>query len=143
MPSLILGDLFERAILWEKSARDLYLRIAALASRPEIAEQWRGSVRMSYAYSMSTNELWECAASTEVLTLDEAYELAHELESSRINTVFGILVTPIDDSSSSAPLSAQFDEHLEVLRRLGERYDYALRARIAIDVPVDSPPATE
>ncbi|MDA3936424.1 MAG: hypothetical protein PF636_06110 [Actinomycetota bacterium] len=73
------------------------------------------------------------AATLELHTLDDAYKLAHRLESSEVNTVFQLLVSyDTDDIATDALFNAQFDEHLDRLKRLAGRFDRPMRRNIAL-----------
>ncbi len=161
MPVKTIQLLFDLAINWETQARDLYANYANLFNHePKISAFW---VQLSKDESMhidvlkdilnkiSTekrlmevgNEQWNSitrveglikeASTRKVLTLDDAYELAHQLEMSEVNTLFKMLSNDylINEEARKFILS-DVDEHIERLMRFGEEYTQSQRRRIKV-----------
>jgi len=156
-----IAQLIERAISWELAARDLYVTLSnSFPSHPEVEETWkqmavdesrhasilrqtrdalprgclsRPLVATESALIDSVETELACAAMVDLRTLDDAYEVAHGLESSEVNTVFQILVScHTEDLATSALLDAQFDEHLGRLKDLANRFDRSIRSSILL-----------
>ena len=120
MPEMDIQMLFEYAISWEARARDLFADFVNLFSHePKVSAFW---IQLSKDESgiweclktswnkMPTeerlmkvsNEQWNSvtqveelikeASTRKVLTLDDAYELAHQLETSEVNALFKMSV---------------------------------------------------
>jgi hypothetical protein len=161
MDNVTIADLIEQAISWEITAQDLYVGLSkSFPSFPVVEDIWRrmakdesrhaailreGSAalppscltRHLDATEMALVGLVEAelasAAALPLCTLDDAYELAHRLESSEVNTVFQLLVScHADDLAADALLEAQFDEHLDRLRRLAKAFNRPVRQGIAL-----------
>ncbi len=159
-----LADLVERAILWEGTLRDLYTELAnAFPSHPTVEAFWRKMaidesshaelIRVARDLTAPENlkarldsshlEITEAAErlisrirSPRLETLDDAYELAHEIESSEINVVFRLLITPLDSTAKHLLVSAQFDEHIAALTRFGRDHDKEFRSGVRRETPV-------
>ncbi|MDZ4179975.1 MAG: ferritin family protein [Coriobacteriia bacterium] len=161
MEDVTVSHLFEQAISWETTAQDLYVGLSkSFPSYPVVEDIWR---RMAIDESRHAAILREAAAALppsclarlldateialvvsveaehagaaalELRTLDDAYELAHRLESSEVNTVFQLLIScHADDLAANALLEAQFDEHLDRLGRLAKAFSRPVRQGIAL-----------
>jgi hypothetical protein len=161
MPVKTIQLLFDLAINWETQARDLYANYANLFNHePKISAFW---IQLSKDESMHIgvlkdilnkiptekrlievgNEQWNSitrveelikeASTRKVLTLDDAYELAHQLEMSEVNTLFKMLSNDylIDEEGRKFILS-NVDEHIERLMRFGKEYTESQRRRIKV-----------
>jgi fructose-1-phosphate kinase PfkB-like protein len=161
MDDVTIAHLVERAISWEVTAHDLYIALSgSFPSYPIVEGIWKqmaideskhaailrdASAALSpsclerrldgkeTALIVSVEAELARAAVLELHTLDEAYELAHQLESSEINTVFQLLVScRTDELAADALLNAQFDAHLERLKYLAEVFSRPVRQSIAL-----------
>lgn len=153
--------LFERAMAWESVARDLYARMARwFPQEPRVSRFWEelsadesqhmdflqetrdGLSRDQLAALLRQKEL-EIAQqveavlgrirSEELVTLDDAYELAHDLENSEINLVFRMLaVESLADRGRQDFLLTQINRHLERLQRFSREFKVRHRKLIPI-----------
>ncbi len=134
-------ELFEKAIAAEKLAEELYHRLAALFTHePDVAEFWEqyaeeevGHARWLARYrdQLSLETLSQpadpetLAAAKRALrlsierrlqnieTLEDAYQLANELESSETNAVFEFVITNFSKEDESRDfLRAQLQDHI-------------------------------
>ena len=88
-------------------------------------EQWNSVTRVE--------GLIKEASTRKVLTLDDAYDLAHQLEMSEVNTVFKILVNNnLPDEEGHKFIVSDVTEHIEKLMRFGKEYTQSQRRRINI-----------
>ena len=160
MEPVTVAGFIERAMTWESAARDYYLTFSsAFRSDSAVAEIWQQmaddesrhlSILTRTRDSLSDHRLaapldsrgvalvesveaeFRRIRTAEVRTLDDAYEIAHGLESSEVNAVFELLVTlQAEDAGATALLEAQFGEHVGRLALLARRYDREARRRIA------------
>jgi Rubrerythrin len=156
-----LGWLIDKAIAWENMARDLYATLPeAFASQPAIGRFWqqmsddesehakilkriRAAMppgRLSEPVEQEERErvrsidwLWSRVGAQEMVTLDDVYELAHELESSEINTVFRFVALGYyDEAERRNALVGLLDRHVNGLEDFGRTYGKARRRRLAI-----------
>lgn len=161
MSRLTLAELIDQAITWEAELRDLYAGLAeAFPAYPSINEFWKQmaieesshgtllrearaaipDAQLSRRLGDSEDQLVAAARvalaearQTPLRTLDDAYEIAHTLESSEINTIFRLLLmAPISGEDMGALLAAQFEEHIEKLNAFGLRYDPLFRKSILV-----------
>lgn len=161
MDDSTVAQLIERAISWENTARDLYLTLSsAFPSYPAVQDIWKqmaidesthAAILRKVMDSLPESRLSQRlgaeevgliaavekelarAAAADLRTLDDAYELAHRLESSEVNTVFQLLVSfQADDLAATSLVDAQFDDHLDRLAHLAGRYDRATRRSIVL-----------
>jgi rubrerythrin len=153
------GWLLETAIGWERQAADYYSSLAsAFSGEPGVSNFW---LRMSADEDSHAESLEEIRAavsaarleesisrderamvgagdalfvrmsSARVETLDDAYEMAHELEGSEINSVFRVITLGIaDDPAVREALLRQADVHVERLTEFGRLFDRAHRMAI-------------
>lgn len=79
----------------------------------------------------SVDRQLEAAAKTPVRTLNDAYDIAHMLESSEVNAVFElILIAPLDDEAKKELLRTQLEEHVDRLNSFGRTHDRSVREGI-------------
>ena len=157
-----LAWLIDKAIAWELMAHDLYASLSdAFRSQPGISGFWQqmsddesghADACRSARRALSAGRLSETIDRTEreharlvdatwaevrerhIETLDDAYEAAHELESSEINTVFRLLTLSLfGDSARRDMLAAQLDEHVGKLDEFGRLHDKAYRSGVQVD----------
>ncbi len=146
----------ELAINWETQARDLFSDFANLfIHEPKVYEFW---IQLSTEESMHIgvlkdilnkippekrlmevgNEQWNSvtqvdelikeASTKKVLTLDDAYELAQQLETSEINALFKMLVIDyLPDEEGHKMIVSEIREHIEKLMRFGKEYTQSHR----------------
>lgn len=151
-----LAEVIERAAALESQMREVYETFAGLfAALPEASGFWQEmaeeeriheSLLVETLVSYPSEKLVEPAGralvaaidgveetlrdalGVSIATLDDAYEVAHMLEGSEINTVFGLLTAmPPDTRSASELIAAQFDEHLDGLKEFGKTFDREFR----------------
>ena len=154
-----LGWLIERAISWETAAAELYLGLAELfSSPPEVAEFWelmsrderlharllatlRDSLpaeRLAEPLSRadlesvgSVEQLLETVSAARLDTLDDAHDIAHDLESSEVNTIFSLVMrSAVDSAARRTLIAAQLDEHVGRLTEFGATFDAEMRRSI-------------
>lgn len=159
MPEKTIQALFERAIRWETQARDLYSNLANLFSHePEVTEFWKqlskdesGHVRIlkeilnkipteKRLVEVSTEqwnsvtrveELIKEASARKILTLNDAYELAHDLETSEVNALFKMIVIEyIPAQEGHKLILSQVGEHIDKLMTFGREYAQSHRRLI-------------
>lgn len=157
-----LRELIEQAIVWETSLQRMYADLStSFPSNAVVGEFWRemaigesthsallrrildstSAERLSKPLDAEQTRALEAtkrtlsrALATDLRTLNDAFEVAHELESSEINAVFHLLLeTPIDSPIKRALVTAQFDEHIEKLDRFGLAYDRASRQSVLLE----------
>jgi rubrerythrin len=161
MPEKTIQVLFELAISWETQARDLYVKFANLFNHePTVSAFWiqlskdeSGHIHVlkNILNNISTekrlmevgNERWNSvtrveglikeASTRKVLSLSDAYELAHQLEMSEVNTLFKILVNDyLSDEEGHKFMLSEVTKHIERLMRFGEEYTQSQRRRINV-----------
>jgi len=153
--------IFELAINWETQARDLYANFAKLFNHePKVSAFW---IQLSKDESqhivvlkdilnkLSTekrlmkigNEQWTSVTRVEglikeaitrkVSTLDDAYELAHQMEMSELNTLFKLFVNdyhPYEEGKKF--ILSNVKEHIERLMKFGKEYTQSEKMRIKV-----------
>ncbi len=153
--------LFERAMAWESAARDLYAMMAQwFPQEPRASCFWQelsgdesrhveflretraalSGDQLSAPLGQKESEiarqveaLLKRVRAEELETLDDAYELAHDLESSEINLVFRMLaVDTLADPERQNFLLTQVNEHLERLKRFSKDFKVIQRKLIPI-----------
>jgi len=151
--------LLDKAISWETTAQGLYEALeVAFSAHAIVSTFWHmmsvdeahhGDVlrtirdampperlaepvgRSEVGFVRLVDELLADAGARRIATLDDAYELAHELESSEINTVFRLLVVgTMETTAKQRLLEVQFDEHAERLVNFSLAYDPTARKKI-------------
>jgi hypothetical protein len=159
MPEMNIQMLFEHAISWETRARDLFADFVNLFSHePKVSSFWiqlskdeSGHIgvlkdilgKMPTAKRLMTvsneqrnsvtqvEELIKEASMRKVLTLDDAYELAHQIETSEVNALFKMLVTDyLPDEEGHKFILSEVTEHIEKLMRFGKKYAQSHRRLI-------------
>ena len=153
--------IFELAINWETQARDLYSNFAKLFNHePKVSEFWiqlskdesrHIVVLKDILNTLSTekrlmeisNELWTSvtrveglikeATTRKVSTLDDAYELAHQLERSELNTLFKLIVNDYHtDEKVKKFILSDITEHIERLMKFGQEYTQSEKMHIKV-----------
>jgi rubrerythrin len=161
MPEKTIQVLLELAISWETQARDLYAKFANLFNHePKVSAFWiqlskdesgHIDVLKNILNNISTekrlmevgNERWNSvtrveglikeASTRKVSTLSDAYELAHQLEMSEVNTLFKILTNNyLPDEEGHKFILSEVTEHIERLMRFGEEYTQSQRRHINV-----------
>jgi rubrerythrin len=151
MPEKTIQVLFELAINWETQARDLYANFANLFNHePKVYAFWiqlskdesghidmlkeiLGKTPTEKLLMLVGNEQWQSvtrveglikeASTRKVLTLDDAYELAHQLEMSEVNTLFKMLVNDyLPDKEGYNFILSDVKEHIDRLMKFGKEY---------------------
>ena len=135
------AELFKLAMAAEESAEELYLGLKAkFAHQPEVAGFWREYAKEEVGHACwlesvcdksSLEQLSAPADSSiiedarkflrfspqhaleEIANLEDAYQLANELENSEINVVFEFIITNFaSDESAGSFLRAQLRDHI-------------------------------
>lgn len=161
MPEKTIQALLELAINWETQARDLYANFANLFNHePKVSAFWiqlskdeSGHIDVLKDILNKTptekllmevsNEQWNSVTRVEVLikeastrkiqTLDDAYELAHQLEMSEVNTLFKILVNDyLPDEEGHKFILSDVKEHIDRLMKFGKEYTQSEKRRINV-----------
>jgi rubrerythrin len=142
MPNVVtINELFDMAIRAEKAAEDVYRRLQAkFASHPDVTRFWRdyaaaeaghalwlGRIRGDLSPEQLTAPADEQTASAaqrlllfpveralrEIKTLEDAYQLANELESGETNVVFDFLITHFaSDAQAQSFMRSQLKDHV-------------------------------
>jgi rubrerythrin len=148
---------------WELEARDLYLKLAAQFEEPQISsfwlqmsadESWHAEILNEIEYKLTDEErarplsrqaeksalavekILHHAKPARLFTLEQAYQLAHELEASEINAVFRLLAFDcISDKERQQLIASQIEEQ-DRLERFGRRYPAESRKRIRMGAVV-------
>jgi len=158
-----VDELFEAAIALEEQAKALYLELTRrFAHQPEIAAFWRAYAEEEIDHAcwlarqkarLGAEVLAEPAdpavlnrarrqmeravidAAEQVGTLDDAYELAHELESGETNAILTFLIDQYESGPQErAFLRRQLGDHIARLSRTRFPPRYASKAsRRAVD----------
>lgn len=110
------------AAIWEDLQEDEEAHIQALldARSGLTPEQLRASVDADVMWKAKAMQEFSVAKGLEVSeTLTGAYQIAHELEHSEVNTVFEFMMTEfVDQEDQRAFVAAQLREHLAKLDEL-------------------------
>ena len=154
-----LQHLFELAINWETQAHDLYIKFANLFEHvPKVSEFWiqlskdesghievlkgiLNKIPTEKRLMEVSNEQWNSvtrveglikeATTKEVNTLSDAYEMAHQLEMSEVNTLFKILVNDyLPDKEGHKFIMADVTEHIDKLMTFEKEYTQSQRRHI-------------
>ena len=136
-----VNELFDMAIRAEKAAEDVYRRLQAMfASHPDVARFWRdyaaaeaghaawlerirGDLRPEQLSAPAEEPTVSAArrlllfpveaALRGIKTLEDAYQLANELESGETNVVFDFLITHFaSDAQAQSFMRAQLKDHV-------------------------------
>jgi rubrerythrin len=144
---MTVAHFFDRAISWERAAeafysalaemfaadlavRDIWLKMAAdealhvtllETGLAHLADDQKTHALTSHQLDVVDSIERDLAEirSEEIITLDDAYELANRLESSEINSVFQMLVLDkLEPDTRSELVRSQFEEHVARLAEL-------------------------
>jgi rubrerythrin len=154
-----LQHLFELAINWETQAHDLYIKFANLFEHvPKVSGFWiqlskdesghidvlkdmLKKISKEKLLMEVSNEQWNSvtrveglikeATTKEVNTLSDAYEMAHQLEMSEVNTLFKILVNDyLLDKERHHFILSDVSKHINKLMAFGKEYTQLQRRHI-------------
>jgi rubrerythrin len=160
--------LFELAINWETQAQDLYAKFSKLFSHePKVSAFWKQLSKDESRHSQVLkdflkeiprekllaamgNEHWNSvirveglineATTSKIQTLDDAYELAHQLETSEINKLFNMLVNEyLPDEEGHKFILSDVKEHIEMLMKFGKEYTPTQRRGINVHSSIEKP----
>ena len=160
--------LLELAINWETQAQDLYAKFAKLFNHePKVSAFWKqlskdesrhrkvlkdflNEIPREKLLAEMGNEqrnsvirvegLIKEAGSSKIETLEDAYELAHQLETSEINTLFKMLVNEyLPDEEGYKFILSDVNEHIEMLMKFGKEYTQSQRRRINVCSSIEKP----
>ena len=161
MSEMNIEVLFEYAIRWETQARDLYLNLATLfRHEPKVSEFWvllsedetrhiellqetLDMIPIKERESKVSDKLWNVvlqvdeflkeASNVQLLTLEDAYELAHKIENSEVNAIFRLLtIDLIPERREQKIILAQVTEHINSLFEFGREFPQANRKLISV-----------
>jgi rubrerythrin len=161
MPEKTIQALLELAINWETQARDLYANFANLFNHePKVStfwiqlsrdESWHIDVLKDILNKISiekclmkvSNKQWNSvtrveglikeASTSKIQTLADAYELAHQLEMSELNTLFKILVNDyFPDEKGHKFILSDVTEHIERFMKFGKEYTQSQKRHINV-----------
>jgi rubrerythrin len=162
MPEKTVQMLFELAINWETQAHDLYTNFANLFNHePNISAFWiqlsedeSGHIDVlkdilkktpteklltavrnaeQWNYVTRVEGLIKDASTKKIQTLDDAYELAHQLEISEINTMFKMLVKEyLPDEEGHKFILSDFNEHIVRFMKFKKEYTQSEKRRINV-----------
>jgi rubrerythrin len=153
--------LLELAIGWEMQACDLYAKFAKLFSHePKVSAFWKQLSKDESRHKevlkdflkeiprekllaelgneqqksvVRVERLINEATTSKIQTLDDAYELARQLETSEINKVFKMLVNDyMPDKEGHKFILADVKEHVEMFVKFGKEYTQSHRRRINV-----------
>ncbi|MBN1955741.1 MAG: hypothetical protein JW900_11910 [Anaerolineae bacterium] len=142
MPQETIGELIEMAIALERGAEAFYLELAQLFSHhPDVAVFWEQYAKEETGHALwleklqqrlSDEKLAQPASSQmvtsaqrllqlspekmlqSVKTLEDAYQLAHDLEHSETNAIFEFLIADFAIAEQAYPfLRSQLKEHID------------------------------
>jgi hypothetical protein len=159
MSERTLQALFELAINWETHAHDLFADFANLFSHePKVSAFWiqlskdesghvavlkdiLNKIPAEKRLKEVGNEQWNTVtrieelinefSSRKVLTLDDAYELAHQLETSEVNALFKMLaIDSLPDEEVHTFIASEVTQHIEKLMKFGKEYTQSYRKLI-------------
>jgi rubrerythrin len=151
-----IAALFELAITAEEAAQDFYLGLVEKFSHlPTIADFWQKMMEDEVLHVRALREIrasltpdqfsapvepaiwWKAKEVSRfsvqkrlnsVKTLEDAYQSAHYLEYSEINTVFEFLLTEFTSSDKSREfIASQLRDHVEKLTEFSETFGDAVR----------------
>ncbi len=157
-----VDDLFKRAIEIERKASDIYKELANLFSHiPKVTAFWNDlfkdeidhmqtlqniykSLKQEQLLSISDEKIWDDVIKIEnilnkdligaIKNLDDAYELAHELEFSEVNAIFQFLAkkfVPFEERSKF--VVSHIKDHQQKLLDFSHNFgDRAWRINISI-----------
>jgi rubrerythrin len=157
--------LFEYAIAAENYAEHIYRRFVQMfAVEPKVAAFWQryaaeerghaswlekllGDLPIEAQQSPANAQMLEAArhmvkvpldeALVRIQTLDDAYQLAHELENSEMNTVFGFIMTTFArDAQTAQFVRKQLSEHVaRLLNHFPDPFASALNRQSVQAIP--------
>jgi hypothetical protein len=139
--AVTVNELFDMAIKAEKAAEEVYRRLQAkFAPHPDAARFWRDYAAAEAGHALQLGRIRdslgpeqltapadaETAAAAqrlllfpveralqEVKTLEDAYQLANEMESGEINVVFDFLITHFaSDAQAQSLMRSQLRDHV-------------------------------
>lgn len=166
MSEYTMKKLIEHAVSWELKVRDIYKTLAGMFKQHTVIrlfwqemsddEAHHADILQNIKHTMPDEELHkiigvkerEAAIRVESLlekdllahiaNLNDAYELAHDIEDSEVNAIFRLVaVESVTDDQMHELISAQIDEHVEKLMQFAHKFKPAYRRTIGIN-SVDS-----
>ncbi len=153
---LVLGKIFEKAIETKKRVGQIYRQFARLFSHiPEVEDFWRKmninqithadwlkeikeSLSEEQILSLpqvelvlkthAIKDLFEKHSKKEIGNLHDAYEVAHEIESSEVNSLFKMLSNEFISSEKKKKfILAEIDEHRRQIMNLPEKFEGGMK----------------
>ncbi|MBN1694359.1 hypothetical protein JW879_03040 [candidate division WOR-3 bacterium] len=153
---LVLGKIFERAIETKKRVGQIYRQFARLFSHiPEVEDFWRKMNINQITHADWLKEIKESLTEEQVLSLPQvelvlkthaiknlfdehsrreigslhdAYEVAHEIESSEVNTLFKMLTSEFISSEKKKNfILAEIDEHRRQIMSLQDKFEGGMK----------------
>ena len=153
---LVLGKIFERAIETKKRVGQIYRQFARLFSHmPEVEDFWRKMNINQITHADWLKEIKESLTDEQILSLPEvelvlkthsiknlfdkhskkgignlhdAYEVAHEIESSEVNNLFKMLSREFISSEKKKKfILAQIEEHQRQIMYFPEKFENGMK----------------
>jgi hypothetical protein len=153
---LVLGKIFEKAIETKKRVGQIYRQFARLFSHvPEVEDFWRKMNINQITHADWLKEIKESLSEEQILSLPQvelvlkthaiknlfdehskreignlhdAYEVAHEIESSEVNNLFKMLSSEfISSEKKKTFILAEIDEHRRQIMNLPERFEGGMK----------------
>jgi hypothetical protein len=153
---LVLGKIFERAIETKKRVGQIYRQFARLFSHiPEVEDFWRRMNINQITHADWLKEIKDSLTEEQILSLPQvelvlkthaiknlfdehskreigdlhdAYEVAHEIESSEVNNLLKMLSSEFISSEKKKNfILAEIDEHRRQIMNLPEKYQGGMR----------------
>jgi rubrerythrin len=151
--------LFELAIQWETQAHDLYMKFSGLFDHePKVSAFWSELAKDESGHIDVLKDLlkklpperllmkvdntqWTAVTRVEglikealtrkIITLNDAYEMAHQLEMSEVNTLFKMLMGDhLPEAEGHKLILSDVTEHIGRLIKFGNEYSQLRRMRI-------------
>jgi hypothetical protein len=153
---LVLGKIFEKAIETKKRVGQIYRQFARLFSHvPEVEDFWRKMNINQITHADWLKEIKESLSEEQILSLPQvelvlkthaiknlfdehskreignlhdAYEVAHEIESSEVNNLFKMLSSEfISSEKKKTFILAEIDEHRRQIMNFPERFEGGMK----------------
>jgi len=153
---LVLGKIFERAIETKKRVGQIYRQFARLFSHlPEVEDFWRKMNINQVTHADWLKEIKESLTEEQILSLPQvelvlkthaiknlfdehskreignlhdAYEVAHEIESSEVNNLLKMLSSEFISSEKKKNfILAEIDEHRRQIMNLPEKFEGGMK----------------
>ena len=126
----------EISTLWEKMAEDENAHVRYIENIRESLTPAQLDADTDFDLLRKANEVVKFSADellNSVKTLNEAYNLAHDIEHSEVNYVFRFLINKFADSEQVKKFAiAQLKEHLDRLMNFGKKFGAEFRESVPV-----------